>query len=122
MLDYNQKLNNRQVGSYYEQQARQYLQNKGYKILQMNFRCRTGEIDMIAKDGAYTVFVEVKARSTYKCGWPCESVTVYKRKKIIKTAQYYLICQHLGDIPCRFDVIEIYRGQIHHITNAFMEG
>lgn len=114
--------NNRQVGSYYEKQAKQYLINKGYQILNMNFRCRTGEIDMIAKDGAYTVFVEVKYRSNQKCGWPCESVTYYKKKKIIRTAQYYLMYYHLGDIPCRFDVIEIYNEQIHHIKNAFMEG
>ena len=52
--------NNRQIGTYYEIRAREYLVDKGYQILTMNFRCRTGEIDMIAKDGAYTVFVEIK--------------------------------------------------------------
>lgn len=114
--------NNRQIGTYYEIRARGYLVDKGYQILTMNFRCRTGEIDMIAKDGAYTVFVEIKYRSNNKCGLPRESITYYKKQKIVKVAQYYLVYHHLGDIPCRFDVIEIYKEQINHIINAFMEG
>lgn len=114
--------NKRQVGSYYEDLAKNYLIDKGYKILEMNFRCRTGEIDIIAQDGAYTVFVEIKYRSSNRCGLPRESVTYYKRHKIISVAKYYLMCKKQREMPCRFDVIEIYKKQINHIQNAFMEG
>lgn len=114
--------NKRQVGSYYEEQARDYLLEKGYEILEMNFRCRTGEIDIIAKDGVYTVFVEIKYRSNDRCGLPRESVTYHKKYKILNVAKYYLMCKRQGELPCRFDVIEFYKGQMNHIQNVFMEG
>lgn len=116
------KQNNRQIGSYYETRAKHYLIEKGYEVIQMNFRCRLGEIDMIAKDGEYTVFIEIKYRSNQKCGLPRESVTYYKRQTILGVAKYYLMKTRLSDTPCRFDVIEILKEDIHHIQNAFMEG
>lgn len=122
MKNYIKMQNNKQIGSYYETYAKDYLLKKGYELIQMNFRCRFGEIDMIAKDGEYTVFIEIKYRSNQKCGLPRESVTYYKRQKILGVAKYYLMKNRLSDTPCRFDVIEIFKEDIHHIQNAFMEG
>lgn len=122
MQNYTKTRNNRQLGTYYEAYAKNYLIEKGYEIIQANFRCRIGEIDMIARDGAYTVFIEIKYRSNQKCGLPRESVTYHKRQKILAVAKYYLMYRRLGEIPCRFDVIEIFKEQINHIENAFMEG
>ena len=56
-------MNRRETGSRYEKQAAVYLEQKGYEILEMNFRCRRGEIDLVARDGEYLVFVEVKYRA-----------------------------------------------------------
>jgi putative endonuclease len=79
---------------------------KGYRILEANFRCRFGEIDLIARDGAYLVFIEVKYRSSLKDGDSLEAVNRRKQRKIIRVAEYYL-CMHQEktDLPCRFDVI-----------------
>ena len=74
-------------------QAAAYLKKKGYRILEANFRCRFGEIDLIARDGAYLVFIEVKYRSSLKDGDSLEAVNRRKQRKIIRVAEYYL-CMH----------------------------
>ena len=71
-------------------QAAAYLKKKGYRILEANFRCRFGEIDLIARDGAYLVFIEVKYRSSLKDGDSLEAVNRRKQRKIIRVAEYYL--------------------------------
>ena len=107
-------------GSRYEQLAARYLEQKGMDVLELNYRCRTGEIDIIARDGGYLVFVEVKYRRDDKMGNPKEAVDRKKQKKISMTASYYLMreCGRM-DIPCRFDVAAVLGEQIEVVKNAF---
>ena len=96
-----------QLGRIGENIASEYLKKKGYLILERNFACRQGEIDIIAKDEKEFVFVEVKTRRNLKFGYPAEAVTNIKQKHIQKTAQYYLYKNKLDSRYVRFDVIEI---------------
>ncbi len=96
---------NHSVGADYEKKAAEYLKGLGYEILTQNFRCKTGEIDLVARDGKYLVFVEVKYRANGKMGSPQEAVDWRKQKKICKTAAYYCMREKIPDTqPCRFDV------------------
>lgn len=114
-------VNKRKVGTNYEKQAAEYLKKKGLKILGQNFYCRMGEIDIIAKDGEYLVFVEVKYRRNESCGSPLEAVNVKKQKRICRAASYF--CVRYGyrmDMSFRFDVVAILgNGEITHVENAF---
>ncbi|MBP3887575.1 MAG: YraN family protein [Cellulosilyticum sp.] len=111
--------NKRVVGSYYETLASEYLVKQGYEIICHNFRSRFGEIDIIAKDHEYIVFIEVKYRKTKQFGYPREAVTYRKQRHIIRTAQYFLLT-HIGrEQSCRFDVIEILDHQLTHLVAAF---
>lgn len=87
----------------------------------MNFFCKFGEIDIIASKDDILVFVEVKARKNIIYGYPRESVTTSKQRKIIKTARYYIMKKKYENVQCRFDIIEIiYEDKIiNHIENAF---
>lgn len=112
--------NNREVGSRYEEQAAAFLINEGYKIIEHNFRCRSGEIDLIGRDGRYLIFLEVKYRSSGELGDPAEAVDLKKQKKIIDAARYYLLTHgYSEDIPCRFDVVAILDKDIRLIRDAF---
>lgn len=112
-------MNKRVLGSRYEKAAGYYLEQQGYEILQYNYRCRFGEIDLIAKDGEYLVFCEVKYRRDQKAGNPLEAVDVRKQKNIWKVAEYYLMQHRAVGVPCRFDVIGIENEKIILIKNAF---
>lgn len=114
-------MNQRMVGSCFEAKAAAYLQAEGLCVLQKNYRCRIGEIDLVAKDGDTLVFVEVKYRSGGLYGSPEEAVNQAKQKKIRRVAQFYLIQQGTPpDTCCRFDVIAIGGdGTIVHFQNAF---
>ena len=101
------------------EQNKKDLEQMGYEILQFNYRCRLGEIDLIAKDGAYYVFCEVKYRADERKGSPLEAVDARKQQKIFRTAMYYLTEQQLEDVPCRFDVVGIEGTKITLIKNAF---
>ncbi len=114
-----QRPNNRALGTYYEQVAKAYLLEKGYFICEMNYRTRNGEVDIIARDTTYTVFVEIKYRKTNACGYPSENVHYYKQQTLRKVATMYLVQHQLYDTPSRFDVIEILDGVVTHIENAF---
>ncbi len=114
------KQNKRRLGGKYEQAAGRYLESLGYEILAFNYRCKLGEIDLIAKDGAYLVFCEVKYRSGPGTGDPAEAVDSRKQRRISNGALWYLMEHGLNDVPCRFDVISICDGRIRHIPNAFM--
>ena len=113
--------NHREIGSKYEHIAGAYLERQGYRILEYNFHCRRGEIDLIAQDGEYLVFCEVKYRKGRTSGGPVDAVDVYKQRKLWKTAEYYLFVNGLHDVPCRFDVIGIEENRIILIKNAFQE-
>lgn len=105
------------IGRSGERKAAKFLSRKGYKILELNYRCRFGEIDIIAADGDVTVFVEVKTRSSDKFGLGYESVVRSKQDKLMKTAQHYMM--ENGESPARFDVVSIDGGRVTHIEDAF---
>jgi len=111
------------TGKVGQKAAETLLKKKGYHIISRNFHSRTGEVDLVAQDGDYIVFVEVKARRSLTYGYPREAVTRTKQKKIIKTALAFLTFHSLTDSNIRFDVIEVLliNEQIYasHIENAF---
>ncbi|MDR1905587.1 MAG: YraN family protein [Clostridiales bacterium] len=111
--------NNRYEGISGEYSAVKYLESIGYEILETNFTSYSGEIDIVAKDGDYIVFAEVKNRMNLKYGRPIEAITPLKVKKIRKTAEFYIIKNRCADRNMRFDVIEILRGEVTHTKNAF---
>ncbi|MCL2235648.1 MAG: YraN family protein [Defluviitaleaceae bacterium] len=111
-------------GNYGENTALGFLESKGYRILSTNYKANGGEIDIIAKDGEYIVFVEVKYRRGNAFGDGFDAITPAKVRRIIKTAKVYLHKQNLWEAPCRFDIIEIFgheQLEIDHVENAFWE-
>lgn len=112
--------NRRKIGSCYEDIAAAFLQQNGYQILTRNYYGRHGEIDIVARDMEYLVFIEVKYRLNTKNGMPAESVSYYKRQNIIHTAREYIYKYGISeDTPVRFDVISILERDIKIIKNAF---
>lgn len=112
--------NKRKLGSRYEQMAADFLTKQGLTVIEKNYRCRYGEIDLIVRDGRYLVFTEVKYRSSKRKGDPAEAVDSHKQQRILQTARYYLYSRRYGEeTPCRFDVVSILGGEIHWIRNAF---
>ena len=83
------------------------LQRRGYAILERRYRTRFGEIDIVARDGAVTVFVEVKARVNGDFGGAAAAITGWKQHRIAEMARDYLARRHLHECPCRFDVVAI---------------
>lgn len=107
-----------------ENLACMYLQKNKYTIIDRNFRCRQGEIDIIACDEKKElVFIEVKTRSNLKYGLPSESVVKMKKNHIIGSAKYYNYKNKIENTPIRFDVIEVLLNnsyyKINHIKDAF---
>ncbi len=105
-----------------EQQACGYLTGHGLKLVERNYRCRMGELDLIMRDAEALVFVEVRSRRAGRHGSPAESVTATKQRRLQRAAAHYLQ-HHLLDVPCRFDVVGItrYAGEtrIEWIRDAF---
>lgn len=113
-------MNTRQVGTKWEEKAVEYLKGKGYVILETNYRCRFGEIDIIAMYDKMICFIEVKYRSGKMYGDAVEAVTLSKQRVIRKTAQNYLVFKIKDEnISCRFDVIGFDGDKVMHIQNAF---
>jgi putative endonuclease len=101
-------LNTTQIGKLAERLAAEYLQKKGLRLLDCNYRTATGEIDLIMQDCEDIVFVEVRLRNNPHFGNATESVDQHKQKKLIKAAMHYLSRHNLVDkVNCRFDVIGI---------------
>ncbi len=109
-------------GDWGESAVAAYLRENGYQIVASNYRCRFGEIDLIARGGGVLCFVEVKTRSRSDFGLPRESVTAAKQKRLRTTALYYL-STHDPDAVCRFDVAEVYAEdggtRIEYLEDAF---
>jgi putative endonuclease len=101
-----------------EELALNFLENNGYKLIEKNFKSKFGEIDLIMKDGEVIVFVEVKYRLSEDYGSPKDAVTYEKMKKIIKTAEYFIVKNNLNSLY-RFDVVSILKNNIEHVKNAF---
>lgn len=114
-------VNKRMLGGIYEEAAARYLTEKGLSILEKNYRCPAGEIDLIARDGEYYVFIEVKYRTDEGAGDPLEAVDRRKQRTVSRVARDYLIRRVKSvDVPCRFDVVGFRGpGQICWIRNAF---
>lgn len=96
-----------------------YLILHFYRIVERNYRAKTGEIDIIAKKHGYTIFVEVKYRKNVSKGYPREAVNGFKQNQIKRTAAIYLMQHNLTDSNISFDVIEIIGTKVEHIKNAF---
>lgn len=116
--------NHIEIGKMGEREAAKFLKKKGYHIIQSNFRCRFGEIDLIARHKDTLVFIEVKTRKNNLYGTPGQAVNKTKQKKIVKTALYYLKRNDLYDQNVRFDIVEVLQHDhkvksIHVISNAF---
>lgn len=97
-------------GSLAEKFAASFLKKKGYKIIGHNFRIRSGEIDIIAKDKDILCFIEVKYRKNRDYGLPEEFVDFRKQQKIIKAAMYYLLDNSIDDMNIRFDIVAVEPG------------
>ncbi|MGI6071915.1 MAG: YraN family protein [Lachnospiraceae bacterium] len=112
--------NKRAIGKDYEEQACKYLVEAGMEILERNYRKRTGEIDIIARDGEYIVFIEVKFRSSTERGGAFYAISRKKKQTIDKVAMWFL-CER--EIPlnslCRFDAVLIDGSEISHVKNAW---
>ena len=103
-----------------EERALVYLKKQGYTLLERNFRSRFGEIDIIASEGGYTVFVEVKLRNVSSFGTSLESISAEKRRRLIKTAHFYLKQKKAYDKKVRFDVLGIDGPDVKLVKNAFL--
>ena len=97
----------RQFGNEGEALAAKFLEEKGYEILERQYRCVYGEIDLVCKEKNEIVFVEVKSRNSHEFGYPEDSVTRVKRLHLFNVGQEYLEAHHLIDQPWRVDVIAI---------------
>ncbi len=113
-------MNKRVLGNDYENIAKDYLEKNGILILEKNFRCRIGEIDLIGKDKEDVVFFEVKYRRSAGMGLPAEAVTEKKQLTICRVADFYRVGMKFpADTSFRFDVISILSGELTWIKNAF---
>lgn len=117
-------MDRRALGEWGEELTAAYLRKRGYLLLASRYRCRHGEVDLIAKKGKILCFVEVKTRTNLSCGLPREYVDERKQNRFRTTAAYYLAQKEL-DCPVRFDVAEVYPDEkggarINYIENAFI--
>lgn len=116
------------IGRWGEAQVGKWLQRQGYVLMASGYRCRMGEIDLIAKKGNTLAFVEVKLRKNARFAAAREQVTPAKQRRILTTARFYLAQNpDLAECFCRFDVAEVYapqgmetkRPEINYLENAF---
>lgn len=97
----------RQVGLAGEKEARNYLESKGYEIIETNYRCPLGEIDIIAREQETIVFIEVRTRTGLAFGGPEESINSKKAHQMRRLAQYYLKTISVNERPCRIDLVAV---------------
>jgi len=104
----------------YEDIAKDFLTEKGFVLVEQNFHCKLGEIDLIMMDGDTLVFIEVRFRKPSRFGESIETIHITKQKKLINTANFYLTKhKRHNQQPCRFDVVAITGNDIHWVKNAF---
>ncbi|MCB8968943.1 MAG: YraN family protein [Chloroflexota bacterium] len=114
----------KQLGAWGEAVAALHLEGKGYRIIQRNWRCVRGEIDLVAQTGETLVFVEVKTRRGRGMGTPEEGVTPHKARKLLELGQHYLYEHDLDEVDWRIDLIAVELDQhgkllrCDHIPNA----
>lgn len=112
------KMHNRELGKEGEKKARKYLAAHGWKIIAKNYKNPFGEIDIIARKGDVLAFIEVKTRLSDVFGLPSEAVDEKRKRRYISGAKYFLLNKNV-DMCVRFDIIEVFMGEINHIENAF---
>ena len=113
-------MNTRKIGGEYEARAAEYLEASGYEILERNYRCACGEIDLIARQGNCLVFIEVKYRKTDRFGDAAAAVDPRKQQRLSKMAAFYCLSRRVPqETPCRFDVIAVTGQELAHYENAF---
>lgn len=118
------KISTKASGDKGERLAVHYLENKGYTILEQNYRFEEAEVDIIAHQGHEIIFVEVKRRTSLSFGYPEDAVTDGKKRRIAKAAEAWLYERKMDGAPVRFDVISILsksetEHKIRHFENAF---
>lgn len=111
---------NVKLGKKGEKKARWYLRFRGWKILERNYKNPFGEVDIIAKKKGVLAFIEVKTRLTDIFGTPKEAVNEDRRRRYVMAAKYYFSGKTI-DCTVRFDIIEVFKGQLNHIENAFRD-
>ncbi len=112
------------LGARGEEIAVAYLKGQKYTVVERNFRCKAGEVDIVAREGSTVVFVEVKTRRSMSFGPPQASVTSFKQRQVSKAALVWLAKHRLQEANARFDVVAILLREhevpaIEHIRNAF---
>lgn len=108
----------KQEGARAEALAAAYLERQGLRVVDRNYRCRQGEIDLVCRDGATLVFVEVRLRRSAGFGGAAESITCRKQRRIVLAAQHYLA--GLSTLPpCRFDAVLQNGSEIEWVRDAF---
>ena len=116
-------LSRRSSGAWGEELALRYLERRGYRLVERNYRTRYGELDLVLREGDTLVFVEVKLRRTTGFGDPLEAVTPHKQAKIRSLAEHYLLNREPPFDTVRFDVVGILLGKgpprVQHIEDAF---
>lgn len=105
-----------------EDRASRVLEERGYRIVERNYRCKLGEIDLVARDGETLVFVEVRSRSRGDRGTALDTVTPAKQQRIARVAQHYLAVRRPAFGACRFDVVGITGGRVEVVKDAFRLG
>lgn len=113
----------KRTGSEGEEEARAFLEKKGFRILEQNWRCGSGEIDLIARDGAVLVFIEVKTKKREGFGEPEDWINRRKQNQIGRLALGYLQQKNIENVECRFDVVTLDKtgpvAMVNHIEDAF---
>jgi len=112
-------MNTRQQGEQGERVAEEYLAARGMELVTRNLRYPCGEVDLVMRDGGYTVFVEVKRRGGTRYGTGREAVNLAKRRRVSAVALCYLRARGTLGAPARFDVVEIQGVAVTHLPNAF---
>lgn len=113
-------MNKRYTGSFYEDKAVSYLKSHGFQILKRNYRCKIGEIDIVAFKDNILRFIEVKYRTDLNYGYSLQAVSKKKQWKIMRAAQWYMTENNFGDNrECSFDVIAIQGNNIQYIFNGY---
>jgi putative endonuclease len=114
------------LGKLGEDLACRELTRRGYAIVARRYRLRSGELDIVARDGRTVVFIEVKARERDQFGEAAEAVTAWKRRRLVRLAMDYLTRHRLAEQPCRFDVVAVQLDEGHPsievYQNAFTAG
>lgn len=113
-------MNHVEIGKNYEEKAALFLEKQGFRILERNFRCRQGEVDIIGIHENCLVFVEVKYRKNTGAGMPEEAVGVQKQSKICKTSDYFRMGhRQYAHLQVRYDVVAVLSDEIRWHPNAF---